>query len=72
MNRLLLVLSLLLTRFFLFPSIAHAADPVFGGWFSAFLSSINNRTRIIQVCVVTMCLALFILMKKFSDVDSRS
>jgi hypothetical protein len=35
------------------------------GWsFRKLFSGFNNRTRVVQLCVVAMCLALFILMKK--------
>jgi hypothetical protein len=50
-------------------------SPVFAGWFSKMFSKVfeglATRSRVIQVCVVTMCLALFILMKKFADVGPR-
>lgn len=39
-------------------------SPLFAGWFSQFLSTLGTRSRVVQVCIVTMCLALFILMKK--------
>jgi hypothetical protein len=35
-----------------------------------FLSGLSRRDRVVQVCVAVMCLALFILCKKFSE-DSR-
>jgi hypothetical protein len=41
--------------------------PLLAGGVSSFLSGLTNRTRVIQVCVVVMCLALFILLKKFTD-----
>lgn len=28
--------------------------------------SLNNRTRIVQFCILAMCVALFIMMRKFS------
>jgi hypothetical protein len=31
-----------------------------------YFSSIGSRTRVVQLCVVAMCLALFILMRKFT------
>jgi hypothetical protein len=31
-----------------------------------FLSGLGSRARVVQLCVVTMCLALFILMRKFT------
>ena len=38
-----------------------------GGWsISTFFASLNNRTRIIQFCTIVMCLALYILMRKFT------
>jgi hypothetical protein len=30
----------------------------------SYISGLNNRTRVVQFCVIVMCLALFILMKK--------
>jgi len=41
-----------------------SAEPAFAG-LGAFFSGLARRDRVIQVCVVVMCLALFILMKKF-------
>jgi hypothetical protein len=35
-----------------------------------FFSGFNRRERVVQLCVGVMCLALFILCKKFSE-DSR-
>jgi hypothetical protein len=50
-------------------------SPVFAGWFSKMITKLfeglATRSRVIQVCVVTMCLALFIIMKKFADVGPR-
>jgi hypothetical protein len=37
------------------------------GYFSGF----GSRTRVIQLCVVTMCLALFIMMRKFTAGGGR-
>jgi hypothetical protein len=52
-----------------------SSSPVFAGWFSKMFNrlfeGLATRSRVIQVCVVTMCLALFILMKKFADVGPR-
>jgi hypothetical protein len=31
-----------------------------------FFTGLETRSRVVQVCVVVMCLALFILMKKFT------
>ena len=36
----------------------------------SFFSSMATRARVVQFCVVTMLLALFIIMKKFSLHDS--
>jgi hypothetical protein len=36
------------------------------GWsIGKMFKGLNNRTRVVQLCVVVMCGALFILMKKF-------
>jgi hypothetical protein len=45
-----------------------SAEPAFAG-VSDFLRGMARRDRVIQVCVVAMCLALFILMKKFGPSD---
>ncbi|MFO0846188.1 MAG: hypothetical protein U0797_28060 [Gemmataceae bacterium] len=54
---------------------SESSSPVFAGWFSKTITKafegLATRSRVIQVCVVTMCLALFILMKKFADVGPR-
>ncbi|MFO0876058.1 MAG: hypothetical protein U0840_01695 [Gemmataceae bacterium] len=42
-------------------------DSLFAAWYSNFVSSLGTRSRVVQVCIVTMCVALFILMKKFVD-----
>jgi hypothetical protein len=35
------------------------------GWsFKHLFRGLNNRSRVVQVCVAVVCLALFILMKK--------
>jgi hypothetical protein len=39
--------------------------------FGGFVSGLSNRARAIQVAIVLMCLALFILMKKFADTGPR-
>jgi hypothetical protein len=31
-----------------------------------FFSGMGSRTRVVQLCVVAMCLALFIMMRKFT------
>jgi hypothetical protein len=36
-----------------------------------FMSGLNRRERVVQVCVGTMCLALFILCKKFTEGPAR-
>jgi hypothetical protein len=45
-----------------------------GGGFSvrAFFSGLGARSRVIHLCIVVMCIALFILMKKFHDGDSAN
>jgi hypothetical protein len=42
-----------------------SAEPAFAG-ISSFFSGLARRDRVIQVSAVVMCLALFILMKKFT------
>jgi hypothetical protein len=37
-----------------------------GSRWGKFVSSLTTRTRVVQLCVVAMCLALFILMRKFT------
>jgi hypothetical protein len=32
-----------------------------------FLSGAGSRTRVVQICVVVMCIALFIMIRKFND-----
>jgi hypothetical protein len=44
------------------------AEPAFAG-LSGFFSGLTRRDRIVQICAVVMCLALFILMKKFGPSD---
>jgi hypothetical protein len=38
-------------------------------WFTKYLTGVSGRTHVIRICFVTMCLALFILMKKFDGGD---
>lgn len=76
---LLAMACLVLVLLLVLPTPVFAAEPspspIFAGWFSkAFnklFEGLATRSRVIQVCVVTMCLALFILMKKFADVGPR-
>lgn len=42
------------------------AAPAEAGW-QSWLSGFANRSRVIQICIATMVLALFIMMKKFID-----
>lgn len=42
-------------------------SPVFAGWLTTYISSLATRSRAIQVSLVAMCVALFILMKKFAE-----
>ncbi|MGL4550828.1 MAG: hypothetical protein ACRC33_06545 [Gemmataceae bacterium] len=42
------------------------ADPAWAG-VGAWLGGLANRSRVIQVCMVVMLFALFVMMKKFSD-----
>jgi hypothetical protein len=46
---------------------------VFADGFSlkGFFSGMGSRTRVVQLCVVTMCLALFIMMRKFTAGGGR-
>lgn len=65
------VCCLLALLLFVFPSPASAGeppDPLFAGWTSN-LSSLATRSRVIQVSVIVMCVALAIIMKKFVDVE---
>jgi hypothetical protein len=41
------------------------ADAWWWGWVSYF-SSYGSRAHVVQLCIVVMCLALFIMMKKFT------
>lgn len=41
------------------------ADPATAG-LGSYLSGLATRSRVIQVCMVTMILALFIMIKKFT------
>jgi hypothetical protein len=51
---------------------AGAGSPVVVAGISKYLQGLATRERVIQICVIVMCLALFILMKKFTDDSSRS
>ena len=42
------------------------ALPAEAGW-TSWLSGFANRSRVIQVCIAVMILALFIMLKKFVD-----
>ena len=50
------------------PAVAQAPGPLFAdgdGWsWRKLFSGMGSRTRVVQFCIVSMCLALFILMKK--------
>ncbi len=49
------------------PASGLSAAPVFaeeGLSFSKFIKGFNNRARVVQLCVVCMLLALFIIIKK--------
>jgi hypothetical protein len=52
---------------------AVTAGPVLAEGFSlkGFFSGMGSRTRVVQLCVVTMCLALFIMMRKFTAGGGR-
>jgi len=39
--------------------------------FKGLFSGINSRARVVQLCVVAMCLALFIMMRKFTGGAGR-
>jgi hypothetical protein len=49
-------------------AVAAAPAPVPAEGFSlkGYFSGIGSRTRVVQLCVVAMCLALFILCRKFT------
>jgi hypothetical protein len=52
------------------PVAAVSAAPVFAEneySFTRFLKSISNRNRVVQLCVVCMLLALFIIIKKLDS-----
>ena len=56
------------------PSAVAAAAPVVvaeGFTLKGYFSGMGSRTRVVQLCVVTMCLALFILMRKFTAGGGR-
>ena len=60
-------------RLFLFACLALlllllGAEQALAGM-SGFVSSLARRDRVVQICVVTACLALFIIMKKCGPVD---
>lgn len=59
-------LVLLSTGFALFDAFAQEAQAGLG----SFFSGMGSRSRVIQICVVTMGVALLIMMKKFSPHDS--
>jgi len=44
--------------------VAATAEPAFAG-IGSWLSGLATQSRVIQICIVTLCLALFIMMKKF-------
>ena len=46
-----------------------SAQPAFAG-ISEFIAGLAQRERVIQICVVVACLALFILLKKFGPPSS--
>jgi hypothetical protein len=52
---------------------AAAAPAVWAEGFSlkGYFSGFGSRTRVIQLCVVAMCLALFIMMRKFTGGGGR-
>jgi hypothetical protein len=59
-------MSRTLLFFFAVLALLVLADPAFAGMFS-WMSGLATRSRVIQVCMVTMAVALFVMMKKFSD-----
>lgn len=52
---------------------APAAPALLAEGFSikGFFSGMGSRTRVVQLCVVVMCLALFIMMRKFTGGGGR-
>jgi hypothetical protein len=59
-------MSRTLLFFFAVLALLVLADPAFARMFS-WMSGLATRSRVIQVCMVTMAVALFVMMKKFSD-----
>jgi hypothetical protein len=45
---------------------ASTAVVLFGSWNIGGFSSGGGRTRVVQICVVVMCIALFIMMRKLN------
>src|SRR5262249_3992577 len=37
-----------------------------------YFTGLANRRRVVQICMVAMCLGLFILLKKFTDTETVS
>jgi hypothetical protein len=48
-------------------AVPFAADEGSGTWsYRRFIASLGSRTGVVRLCVIVMCLALFILMRKFA------
>lgn len=60
MDRLLFYALLACLLLFLLPECALAGP---GAWLSGFA----NRSRVIQICIVVAAVALFVIMKKFTE-----
>jgi hypothetical protein len=58
--------SPLLLLLFVLIALLLAAAPAEAG-IGAWLSGFATRSRVIQICIFVMCLALFVMMKKFTD-----
>lgn len=52
------------------PAASFGASPLHAG-IGSYLSGMATRSRVIQLCVVCMCIALVIIMKKFAEVGAR-
>jgi hypothetical protein len=59
-------MSRTLLFFFAVLALLVLADPALAGMLS-WMSGLATRSRVIQVCMVTMILALFVMIKKFND-----
>ena len=65
-QRLFTRLILLAFIFAILDALAPEAEAGLG----SFFSGMGSRSRVIQVCIVTMAVALFVMLKKFSPQNS--